>query len=182
MAVPLVNSLCKKFCQKGHCVFHQVWSLIISLKNCISLILMQICNKLINNIVVYLYSNCSFEKKKRCPLYRTYTFVFVPRLATCTNIRMPLSLCEWTVFTCVRTFTCLYTLTLMNHSRHLSLLTRVRKPLREWAPQMARRMMQRMTSRICDRYTRRSPRFLPRHSRECINAALHVWDSWHTKH
>ncbi len=39
--------------------------------------------------------------------YRIYTFVL--RLATCTNIRMPLSLRERTVFTCVRTFTCSYT-------------------------------------------------------------------------
>ncbi len=40
-------------------------------------------------------------------LYHIYTFV--PRLATCMNIRTPLSLCERAVFTCVRTFTCSHT-------------------------------------------------------------------------
>ncbi len=101
-------------------------------------------------------------------LHRIYTFVLVPCLTTCTNIRMPLSLCEWTVFTCVQTFTCSSTLRRMNHSQHSSPLTRVRKPLWDRAPRMARRMTQQMTRRICDWYTGRSPRY----SRKCVNAVL----------
>ncbi len=83
----------------------------------------------------------------------SYT-TFTPRLANCTNIRMPLSLCKWTVFT---SFTCSYTLTRINRSRHLSPLTCVGKPLRERAP--------RITRRICEWYARRSPH----HSCECVN-------------
>ncbi len=53
------------------------------------------------------------------------------RLATCTNIRRPLSLCEWTIFTCV-----------LNHFdswKHLRILWFVsEKPLRERAPRMSR--------------------------------------------
>ncbi len=103
-------------------------------------------------------------------LYRIYTFVLAPRLATCTNIHMPL--CEWTVFTCVRIFTCSYTLMGINCSHHSSPLTRVRKPVRERAPRMARRMTQRMTRQICDWYTRRSPCYSPHQSSEFVNAVL----------
>ncbi len=42
---PLLYSVPKKFCQKGHSVFCHVWSPIILLKNCVMLILMQECNK-----------------------------------------------------------------------------------------------------------------------------------------
>ncbi len=105
--------------------------------------------------------SCLFSIRQ-CLLNRIYTFVLVPRLATCMNIRMPLSLREWTVFTCVTTFTCLYTLTRMNCSRRLFPLTRVQKPLGLRPPRMARQ--------ICDWYIRRSPCCSPCHSRECVNA------------
>ncbi len=50
---PLVNFLPKKFCKKGHCVFCHTRSRIILSKNFITLILMQKCHKLLNNIAVY---------------------------------------------------------------------------------------------------------------------------------
>ncbi len=128
--------------------------------------------KLIASAAAHLPVGWNVILKVLCILYRIYTFVLVPRLATCTNICMPLFLCKWTVFTCVRTFTCLYMLTWMNHSHHSSPLTRVRKLLRRRAPRMARQMTQRMTRRICNWYTRRLPRDSPRHSRKCVNA---VW-------
>ncbi len=58
----LANLLPGKFCQKGHRTFHHVRSHNILLKNCITLILMQLCNKLITNIVVYHCSNYCLEK------------------------------------------------------------------------------------------------------------------------
>ncbi len=92
-------------------------------------------------------------------LHHNYTFVLVPRLATCTNIRMSLSLCKWTVFTNVH----------VNANEPFSPsspLIHVGKPLREQVPRMVRQMTQRMTRRICDSYARHSPR----HSYECVNA------------
>ncbi len=100
----------------------------------------EICQFLLENLMIFLQKL----------LHRIYTFKLVPRLATCTNIRMPLS---------VR----------INRSRHSSPLTHVRKPLRERAPRMAWRMMQRMTRRIGDWYTRHSPC----HSRDCVNVVLY---------
>ncbi len=62
-----VEAICiftpQKICQKGHHVFCRVWSRILLLKNCIALILMQKCNKLLNNITVYLCSNSCLEKE-----------------------------------------------------------------------------------------------------------------------
>ncbi len=59
---PFANMLTKKFCQKGHLVSRHMWSRIIFLKICIALILTQKRNKLQNNIVVYLCSNCCLKK------------------------------------------------------------------------------------------------------------------------
>ncbi len=54
---PFANSLPKKFCQRRYCPSPHRYSCSI-LKHCLVLILMQKCNKLMNNIMVYLYSNC----------------------------------------------------------------------------------------------------------------------------
>ncbi len=65
----LANSLPKKFCQKEHHVFHHIWSPIMLLKNCIALILTQKCNKLLNNIMLYICSNNVSKKKKLGPTH-----------------------------------------------------------------------------------------------------------------
>ncbi len=108
-----------------------------------------------------------------CFLSLIYTFAFTTRLATCTNIRRLLSLREWTVFPCVRTFarSCLCVNRInFDSCKHSHVIWLVwGKPLQEWALQMT----SCATRRLCNPDARRSPCYsTTRHSHDCVNPAL----------